>query len=294
MAVEKRRFSAMAIGMASTLLLLSVLVTIPRGGSADWGPIAYLSYSPVSAYIDQITSFSFVIQNTGDKSFDMTDFTVHFDWQASNSVYDLLDSTLSLAPGTSHTFALNVRIPQISTGTHTFTAEGTGQAVGDWFSSDVTWNPATITILSVPTLNVAFSANPTSGTSPLTVQFTSTVSGGLTPYTYSWAFGDGSTSSAANPMHTYSSAGTYTVTLVVTDTETNQQIKSSTTTITVSSPSILNPEGGIGSLALLLTATIVTIVVVVIVVLVVTKKPKKGEQGPLPPMQQPPLPPQSP
>ena len=294
MAVRKRRFSAMAIGMISAFLLLSVLVTIPRDGSADWGPIAYLSYSPVSAYVDQITSFSFVIQNTGDKSFDMTDFTIHFDWQASNYVYDLLDSTLSLAPGTSHTFALNVRIPQISTGAHTFTAKGTGQAVGDWFSSDVTWNPAAITILSVPTLNVVCSANPTSGTSPLSVQFASTVSGGLTPYTYSWTFGDGATSSAASPIHEYSSAGTYTVTLVVTDTETNQQVKSATTTITVSSPSIFNPEGGIGSLALLLIAAIVIIVVIVIVVLVITKKPKKGEQGPLPPMQPPPSPPQSP
>ena len=270
--------------MVSVLLLFSVLVVIPRNGSAAWGPIAYLSYVPANAYVDQITGFSFVIQNEGDKSFDMTDFTIHFDWQATNMVYDLLDSTLSFSPGASHTFSLNVRIPQISTGAHTFTAKGTGQAVGDWLSSTVTWNPATITIMSVPTLNVACSANPTSGTSPLSVQFTSTVSGGLTPYTYSWTFGDGAISSAANPMHTYSSAGTYTVTLVVTDTETNQQIKSSTATITVSSPSIFNPEGGVGSLALLLIAAILIIVVVVIIVLVITKKPKKGE-GSLPPMQ---------
>ncbi len=34
---------------------------------------------------------------------------------------------------------------------------------------------------------------------------------------YSWAFGDGSTGSGANPNHTYNSAGTYSVTLTVTD-----------------------------------------------------------------------------
>ena len=34
---------------------------------------------------------------------------------------------------------------------------------------------------------------------------------------YSWTFGDGGTSTAANPTHTYSNAGTYAVTLTVTD-----------------------------------------------------------------------------
>ncbi len=40
---------------------------------------------------------------------------------------------------------------------------------------------------------------------------------GTQPATYSWDFGDGSSSSSANPSHTYSSAGTYTVTLDVTN-----------------------------------------------------------------------------
>src|SRR5207247_5991696 len=33
----------------------------------------------------------------------------------------------------------------------------------------------------------------------------------------SWTFGDGGTSTAANPSHTYATGGTYTVTLTVTD-----------------------------------------------------------------------------
>lgn len=51
---------------------------------------------------------------------------------------------------------------------------------------------------------------------PGTVNFTNS-SGGAAPLTYSWSFGDGGTSSAATPGHTYSSAGVYTVKLVVTD-----------------------------------------------------------------------------
>ncbi|SDY89082.1 Glucose/arabinose dehydrogenase, beta-propeller fold [Asanoa ishikariensis] len=62
-------------------------------------------------------------------------------------------------------------------------------------------------------------AQPTSGQAPLTVAFSSAGStdpdGGA--LTYSWAFGDGTTSTAANPSKTYTSNGTYTATLTVRD-----------------------------------------------------------------------------
>jgi PKD repeat protein len=63
------------------------------------------------------------------------------------------------------------------------------------------------------------SANPVSGDAPLMVQFSSDGSsdpdGTIT--TYAWDFGDGSTSSDANPSHTFVNAGAYEVVLVVTD-----------------------------------------------------------------------------
>jgi PKD repeat protein len=55
-----------------------------------------------------------------------------------------------------------------------------------------------------------FSASPTSGPVPLTVNFTNRT---LPASTYSWDFGDGNTSVAVNPANTYVSAGAYTVTL---------------------------------------------------------------------------------
>jgi PKD repeat protein len=49
------------------------------------------------------------------------------------------------------------------------------------------------------------------------VSFTPNVLSGTSPFTYSWNFGDGNTSTTAFPTHTYSSGGAYSVSLTVTD-----------------------------------------------------------------------------
>jgi PKD repeat protein/C1A family cysteine protease len=78
------------------------------------------------------------------------------------------------------------------------------------------------------------SANPTSGTRPLAVTFSSAGSrdpdGTITAY--AWDFGDNTSATGANANHTYTSAGTFTARLTVTD---NQGATGfDTTTITVS------------------------------------------------------------
>ncbi|MFF1417818.1 ThuA domain-containing protein [Streptomyces sp. NPDC058280] len=62
-------------------------------------------------------------------------------------------------------------------------------------------------------------ANKTSGKSPLKVTFSSagTEDADDDPLTYAWDFGDGTTSTEANPSHTYKKNGTYTANLIVTD-----------------------------------------------------------------------------
>ncbi|MEU8074851.1 ThuA domain-containing protein [Catellatospora citrea] len=63
------------------------------------------------------------------------------------------------------------------------------------------------------------SGNPTSGGVPLTVQFSSAGSRDPAgqPITYAWTFGDGGTSTAANPSHTYATAGNFNAQLTVRD-----------------------------------------------------------------------------
>ena len=59
----------------------------------------------------------------------------------------------------------------------------------------------------------AFTGSPLNGTIPLTVQFTDQSTNG--PTSWNWNFGDGSANSTTqNPSHTYSVAGSYTVTLL--------------------------------------------------------------------------------
>ena len=63
------------------------------------------------------------------------------------------------------------------------------------------------------------SATPTEGPTPLSVAFSSAGSSDSEgqPLTYLWTFGDGATSTAANPTYTYSSAGVYVTCLTVSD-----------------------------------------------------------------------------
>jgi gliding motility-associated-like protein len=81
-----------------------------------------------------------------------------------------------------------------------------------------TADPVVVNVRPLPVPTFTFTNNACSGTA---VNFTSNVSVGTAPYTYSWDFGDGNTSTAANPSHVFTSLGCATqnfpVTLKVTD-----------------------------------------------------------------------------
>ncbi|MDD5571520.1 MAG: PKD domain-containing protein [Bacteroidales bacterium] len=69
-----------------------------------------------------------------------------------------------------------------------------------------------ITVSLMPIVSFT-SSQPIACTAPLTVTFTNTSTNGNT---YNWNFGDGSTSNSVSPVHTYTTAGNFTVRLIVT------------------------------------------------------------------------------
>src|SRR5207247_7321629 len=58
---------------------------------------------------------------------------------------------------------------------------------------------------------------------------TSSSPSGFNPVTHAWNFGDATTGSGAAPNHTYATAGTYRVTLIVTDSHGTQSAPATTT-----------------------------------------------------------------
>jgi PKD repeat protein len=84
-------------------------------------------------------------------------------------------------------------------------------------TKSATQKEAYISVLTPGELIADFTAEPTSGTVPLKVQFTDTSVG--IPTLWSWDFGDGTSDIVANPVHVYENAGNYTATLTISNQE---------------------------------------------------------------------------
>jgi len=131
---------------------------------------------------------------------------------------------------------------------HTYNSAGTFTATLTVTDSSSTPKTATSSVTTTVNavgspLAATASGTPTSGQTPLTVNFTGTATGGTPPYSYSWNFGDGTaTSTAQNPSHTYNSAGTFTATLTASDS--SSPVKTATSTVSVTASPIAGTPPG--------------------------------------------------
>ena len=239
------KLNRIGVGKRLVCIILSIILVgimlIPGSALADWKNRATLVSAPASAYISVSTTFQYTLSNTGTASFDTVSVEVIYDWMAAGLSYQPTPQVVGVPPGGSHTWNITIIVPSVTTGAHTATVNINAKGGEDLWASTKTWT-MTHQIIAIQPLSLAISGNPTSGVTILDVDFSSTVGGGLTPYSYSWTYGDGSSSDIgtstfyANPSHSFMSEGTFTVTCVVQDSSPTKQVQSKTTTITVTSP----------------------------------------------------------
>ncbi|MCS6928081.1 MAG: PKD domain-containing protein [Saprospiraceae bacterium] len=155
---------------------------------------------------NQITKTNYItVQNIPSANFTYTVDTLKVTFtntsQGANSfLWNFGDGNTSTAQNPVHRYA--------QSGTYTVTLTATNPCGSNT-------SIKTITVVGPPVAN--FTATPTSGCSPLTVQFTSTSLGNPTSYAWQFPGGTPNTSSAQNPTVTYNAPGNYDVTLTVTN-----------------------------------------------------------------------------
>lgn len=137
-----------------------------------------------------------------------------------------LDASMSSDPdGTIASYAWEFGDGSTASGAivqHAYTNEGMYSVTLTVTDNEGLRDSATEQVVVLAPLVVSLSADSTSGTIPFTVSFTAAPSGGVPPYSFAWDFGDNSfgnysSSTAQNPTHTYEFAGTYDVSVTVTD-----------------------------------------------------------------------------
>jgi PKD repeat protein len=84
------------------------------------------------------------------------------------------------------------------------------------WSGDQTVTAGPVNIRLDSDVRLSCVADPGEAIAPAAVSFRAAPSGGAAAYTYRWDFGDGTSSTAQSPVHTYATAGTYREVLTVT------------------------------------------------------------------------------
>ncbi|HEY4149532.1 MAG TPA: PKD domain-containing protein [Chitinophagaceae bacterium] len=201
-------YKVMLVGIDSTSCNIrdTTYTTIRVGNNQAFLSFDYTKLAPCE-------SLSYQFVNTSTHSPTANDFTPQsFSW-------DFGDGTI-VTPGP-------------NTVTHSYAAAGTYKV--RLLLTDTGYCNApdadSITLRVAPLVKAQFET-PANGCVPYNAAFNNT---SLAGQSFTWNFGDGTTSTAINPTHLYTSPGTYTISLVAVDTTTCNKIDSTSMTITLRS-----------------------------------------------------------
>src|ERR1700757_84503 len=225
---------------ATTTVTPQACDTLSLPANADIGATAF-SIAPTSASValtDYNDGEAYIHPNllqpgTYTVTYNFTPSTASGCAMVTGTFIFTIASTLTLTV-TSATICAGTHAPLTASGASTYTwtpATGLNITTG----ASVVANPTVTTIYTVTGTNAAADSMGTATTTvtvnpPPTITYTLvqdvaphtwdlfyTTTGSTGPYTYSFNWGDGSTSNAAYPSHTYSVAGTYSICATVTD-----------------------------------------------------------------------------
>ena len=130
--------------------------------------------------------------------------TQNLNGDSTDTYFNLFIDPLFVSPDSSN-YYLTENSPCIDAASpDSLDADGTIRDIGAYFFNQG--------MPVVPESN--FTSNATSGSIPLYIQFTNTTIGAV--ISYDWVFGDNTTSTQANPVHAYTIAGVYSVSLTAT------------------------------------------------------------------------------
>jgi C1A family cysteine protease/PKD repeat protein len=226
------------------ILFYDALGSISNGGYGDESDYALVKY-PISENMD-IEEVGTFMDYTGSVAFE---FYTQFDGSILSGYIDsigvkacpfagyytytlpekitltdgdeLYVKVLYNTPGYSYAIPIEIvdsteAIPDIESDIFWISTNGTDAS---WFAlgsgTGYEWDPCVKLYGNATDLSVDFSASPTSGNVPLTVDFTDLSSGSINSWL--WDFGDGDTSHVQNPQHIYDDLGSFTVELTVSD-----------------------------------------------------------------------------
>lgn len=220
----------------------SAIVTIQNRA-----PTAAFAFSPAAPTVRDIVTFA--------------DTSTDPDGTIGGWIWDFGDGTTSTLPNPTHRFAANGPKGVVLTVTDN---DGSTASVS---------HTVTVTNLN-PQADFAF--QPSSVITGEVVRFTDASTdedGSVT--SWDWDFGDGSSAATRNPSHTYDSAGTYQVSLTVTDNDGAEHTV--TVSVTVAQAPLGGRVAGIPTVALL-----VPILIIAILLAAVLRWRKKKSNGPPP------------
>jgi PKD repeat protein len=209
--------------------------------------IIQVTTSTTSAIIGQAVTINVTVSNPGT----FTETTVV---TVVGGTITIGSETLTLEAGTTNVISITWDTTGLAAGPYLIVASAS-PVPGETSLDNNMFQDGTVT-LTLP-LSVTISANPQRGVFPLSVTFTSGVTGGTPPYTFFWEFRDSTTSTSQNPTHVYTTPGTFVARLTITDSASVTQ--STTITVTVLSQLVAtmtaSPATGTAPLTVSFTAS---------------------------------------